>query len=373
MNWRVINSGCLLLLAGLTWVGLWYFQGWAAEDYSSITDVPGVQVGHVTLLQDAPHRIRTGVTAIVPNMSALTAGQGNMATHALPAAVAVHGGNGVLTGASFIQDFGMLSGPIILTNTEAVGTAYTAVRQYMRQTFTEPWQAGIPVVGECWDGVFNDLEHTPITQAHVVQAIQSANTGPITQGSVGAGTGMRSFGLHAGIGSSSQLVSIGQREYVLGALVNMNHSRFDQLSDEFRKTLAADIGDLDVHYQHDEGDRFSSPDSADILSGDAFRKGSIVIVVATDAPLLPHQLELLAKRAWLGVGKTGSTGATHSGDFTIAFSTYHAVTLSDPIAHPWMALATSQINPLLEAVVEQVYQAQRNAIVASHRPAQSVP
>lgn len=343
---------------------------------SSITDVPGVQVGHTTLISNTPVQIRTGVTAVVPNFKAIGDEQGSLPTHGLPAAVEVHSGNGVLTGVSFIQDFGLLNAPIILTNTESVGVAYTAVRHYMREQFRSPWEGGIPVIGECWDGFFNTVNHSSVTSTDVINAIQSASNEPVPMGSVGAGTGMRSFGLHAGIGSASQRITVDGKTYTLGVLLNMNHSPFAQMDLSFKRRLERVLGNLQHVLAADSAHQIKSKRTAETSSVNPFRTGSIVTILATDAPLNEKQLHLLAKRAWLGIGQTGSIGALSSGDFTIAFSTQKAIDMrtkpqesTQPLS--LHSLSNNDLTLFFKTAVDIVTEAQYRAILSSHLPVQS--
>lgn len=355
----VLSRLLALLLSSLVWC--FALEVVAKTPDSSITAIQGIRVGHVTYRQDNPVVIRTGVTAIVPDIKMISKGKGTLATHGLYAGVFAGGGNGTLLGLSFIQDFGLLSGPIILTNTEALGTAYSAVRTYMRQNFNEPWQTGIPLIGECWDGQFNTIAQTPITQVDVIQAIQTASTTSVKEGAVGAGTGMRAFGLHAGIGSSVKHVTLRGQTYQVAVLLNMNHSRFEEMLPQFRYDLNQRMGDVELFYQVAKRDLIASR-----MSPDSMRQGSIVIVIATDAPLLPHQLRLMAKRSMYGVSRTGSFGATHSGDFALAFSTYQAIPIENADLVPVHdVVPIGFLNPLFDAAIKAVYQAQINALAAN--------
>ncbi|MGE0199588.1 MAG: P1 family peptidase [Candidatus Melainabacteria bacterium] len=330
---------------------------------NAITDVPGVRVGHVTLSSEEPVRIRTGVTAIVPH-------SGNLATQAVWAAGRMLNGNGELTGLAFINDTGLLNAPILLTNTLAIGAVHTGVMDFYRKHHpgdtpdSTEWPGQLPVVGECWDGYFNTIEHPNVIQpGHGVQALETAGGGPVATGRVGAGTGMRSFELHAGIGTASRTVPIGGQRFTLGVLVNSNHSRLEQLSPSVRQALEQALGrSLESIRTQDNADRARRADS----SGP--RQGSIIIIVATDAPLNPTALDALCRRAVLGIGAMGGVMNTTSGDGVIAFSTARLVRVGPGAAQTVDAttLHPDTLTPLYEAVAEAVTEAQMNAILSAH-------
>jgi len=320
--------------------------------YNAITDVSGVEVGHVTIQKESPHRIRTGVTAIVPH-------SGNLALTGLWASGRMLNGNGELTGLDYIQQSGILNSPIILTNTYAVGTADTGVFDYYAKHYGTSWPGALPVVGECYDGVFNTIEdRSAVSPQDVVTAIETAQSGPVPQGRVGAGTGMRSFELHAGIGSASRRIQLGNTWYTVGVLVNMNHSRLADLDPTIRsvleKALHHTLADLKAQ---DDLDRVKRAPGSD---------GSIMIVIATDLPLLPHELSLLVDRAALGIGQLGSTMAMSSGDGVIAFSTATQIPLDSAEPISMSAIHPEQLTPVFRATIEAVTEAQINALLASH-------
>ncbi len=338
------------------------WQTFPAGAYDAITDVPGIKVGHVTYRQDAPDRIRTGVTAIVPDAVMLTHGQGNLATTGYRASAVAINGNGELTGTAFINEFGALNAPILLTNTRSVGVIVDGVDAYFDKTFPGQWSCQLPVVGECYDGFFNTIGRNIIPASAAETAITQAVSGFVPQGQIGAGTGMRSFGLHAGIGSASRIISLNGKSYTLGVLVNMNHSHLSDLNPVIRQQLEARFGLLEVLKTKDDGD------AAHLHPVKSPRQGSIQIVIATDLPLSTKELQQVASRAALGVGNTGSTIATTSGDFVIAFSTANPIVMNDT---PESVFTTSELHPdvmtpIFKATVEAVMEAQTNALVASH-------
>ena len=251
--------------------------------HDAITDVPGVRVGHCTVRRDPD--VRTGVTVVLPPELPLFAG-----AHRL-------NGNGELTGLEWVRESGLLTTPVGLTNTHSVGVVRDALVAAAIQDGTDRWH--LPVVGETWDGFLNDIDGMHVTREHVFAALESASDGPVEQGCVGSGTGMICHGFKGGIGTASRPAD----EFVVGVLVQANHGR--------RSRLVVDgvpVG------------RELGPDVVP-LPGGPEGAGSIIVVVATDAPLLPHQCERLAQRAALGVARTGGAGENSSGDLMLCFST----------------------------------------------------
>ena len=244
----------------------------------AITDVAGVRVGHCTVSRDPD--VRTGVTIVVPPDLPLFAG-----AHVL-------NGNGEVTGLAWVRESGMLETPIGLTNTNSVGI--------VRDTLVEaldPKGWTLPVVGETYDGFLNDINGMHVTREHVFAALADAKDGPVAQGCVGSGTGMICHGFKGGIGTASRSAG----DYVVGVLVQANHGRRKRL------TIKGD----NVGARLDDVPLPGAPEGA----------GSIIVVVATDAPLLPHQCERLAQRASFGIARTGGAGENSSGDFMLCFST----------------------------------------------------
>ena len=304
---------------------------------NAITDVPGVEVGQKTLVQGDD--VRTGVTAILPYA-------GNIFQDKVPAAVYVGNGFGKLTGTTQIDELGNIETPIVLTNTLSVPTAADALIDY---TFSFPANAGVrsvnPVVGETNDGYLNDIRGRHVAKQDVLDALRSASGGPVAQGDVGAGTGTVAFGFKGGIGTSSRKLPPALGGYTVGVLVQTN----------FGGVLSVDgvpVGKaLHKYYLSDKlGD---SPD------------GSCMIVVATDAPLDARNLRRLAKRAMLGLGRTGGIASDGSGDYAIAFTTNAAVRVpyaSDDPVQKIEVLRNDAMSPLFMAAIEATEEAIVNSL-----------
>jgi len=299
---------------------------------NAITDVHGVRVGHQTLVQG--DSVRTGVTAILPH-------DGNLFQSKVPAAVYVGNGFGKATGFLQVQELGLLETPIILTNTLSVGTAVTAVVEWtLRQPGNETVQSVNAVVGETNDGVLNDIRALSVESRDVQAAIDAATDGSISEGNVGAGTGTRAMGWKAGIGTSSRVLPPDLGGFTVGALVQSN----------FGGALMIDGVRI--------GERLSEQAQA------SPETGSIMIVLATDAPLGSRNLERLARRAILALGRVGSLMSNGSGDFVIAFSTSGSVPYSDK-APDYLArrMRNDRMSPLFQAAVEAVEEAIYNSLL----------
>jgi D-aminopeptidase len=319
---------------------------------NAITDVPGVTVGHTTLIAGSgPHvpgegPIRTGVTAIVPH-------RGNCYEQRVPAAIHVLNGAGEMTGRSQVEEWGVLVTPIYLTSTHNVGLVYDAAVEYaLQQSPAIVQRSGfvIPVVAECNDGGLNDSYGRHVRQEHVFAALAAAASGPVDEGCVGAGTGMISYQYKGGIGTASRRVALAGG-FTVGALVLANHGSRDHLS-----VAGVPVGQLSkVPYP---SWRPPTPPQ---------REGSIIMVVATDAPLLPSQLRRLAVRATLGLARTGTVSGHGSGDIAIAFSVGNLIPVDSPESFDtWRAVRDSAINPLFAATVEATEEAVLNALTAAH-------
>jgi D-aminopeptidase len=269
---------------------------------NAITDVRGVEVGHRTIVEGEGKLVvgvgpvRTGVTAILP------LGRTN-ANQPVPAAVFSLNGNGEMTGSAWVEESGFLEGPILLTNTHSVGIVRDAVVEWGTKKFPGTEYFSLPVVAETWDGELNDINGFHVVKEHVFYALDNASGGPVTEGNVGGGTGMRAFGFKAGIGTSSRLLSYDGSEICVGVLVQANMARRQNLI-VAGVPVGREISDLQpvVHHEIE-------------------KEGSILVVIATDAPLLPTQLKRVAKRAALGVARTGAVSTNSSGDLFIAFTT----------------------------------------------------
>jgi D-aminopeptidase len=312
---------------------------------NAITDVRGVRVGHRTVIEG--ERIRTGVTAIVPH-------EGNVFQDKTPAAVVVGNGYGKLMGTTQIIELGEIETPILLTNTLAVAQAAEGtIRWTLAQPGNEAVRSLNAVVGETNDGTLNDIRARTITYQHALEAIEQASTGAVAEGSVGAGTGTIAFGLKGGIGTSSRRVPARDGSYTVGVLVQSN---FGGLLTVAGVPLWKQLG--------------MNPFAPQPAPPDA---GSIMIVVATDAPLSDRNLERLAKRALVGLSRTGATFANGSGDYVIAFSTAQEVRRT-PARRSSVAtfaeLPNEAMTPLFQGVAEATEEAIINSLLQA-RPMRS--
>lgn len=307
---------------------------------NSITDVQGLKVGHTTLI--LADSIRTGVTAILPHSS-------NLFQQKVPAAIFAGNGFGKLTGSTQIIELGNLETPIILTNTLSVATGIEGLVEYtLKGKGNENVKSVNAVVGETNDSFLNDIRGRHVTKQHVIQAIESAKSGPIAEGNVGAGTGTVCFGFKGGIGTSSRKLPASLGGYTIGVLVQSN----------FGGVLEIDGVPVGV-----ELGKFSF--SNQLLNN---VDGSCMVIIATDAPLDSRNLERLAKRAFLGLGKTGGIASNGSGDYMIAFSTDS--TLRVPHSSKTKTLATTvlhndETSPLFMAAIEATEEAILNSLFAA--------
>ena len=263
--------------------------------HNAITDVPGVLVGHCTLIWDEPRVARTGVTVIVPREDSIAQDNAFAGYHAF-------NGNGEMTGVSWIEGAGLLSSPIGITNTHQVGVMRDALVADASRKGGAGWH--LPVVAETYDGWLNDIDAFHLEGEHTHRALRSAEGGPVPEGNVGGGTGMVCHEFKGGIGTSSRLAGTPSGEYIVGALVQANYG--------LRHLLRVD--GVPVGRQIDAAHTplpWPSPYSA----------GSIIVVIATDAPLLPVQCKRLARRATVGLARVGGVGHNGSGDIFLAFST----------------------------------------------------
>jgi len=314
---------------------------------NAITDVAGVTVGQVTLMKDLDggKKVRTGVTAILPR------GRDSLNLHAFAGWFALNGA-GEMTGTTWIEESGELEGPVLLTNTHSVGVVHdAAIAWRVRQGDPDPtgywWSSA--VAAETWDGYLNDINGFHVHAADVDQALEKAAGGPVEEGSVGAGAGTICYEFKCGIGTASRRVKIDGREHIVGVLVQANHGLRDTLR----------IAGVPVGQQLREHRVYSEDDPA------ASETGSIIIVIATDAPLLPHQLKRMARRAALGLGRMGSTSDNGSGDIFIAFSTANAAPLRGAPLSLAEFMANSQLDDLFRATVQATEEAIVNALVAA--------
>lgn len=306
---------------------------------NAITDVAGVKVGQVTLIEG--ETIRTGVTAILPH-------EGSLFRDKVPAGLSVANGFGKLAGATQIRELGELESPIILTNTLSVASGINGVLDWsLKQPGHEDIRSLNAVVGETNDGGLNDIRARVVTPAHVVAAIEGATSGPVEQGAVGAGTGTIAFGVKGGIGTSSRKLPTSLGGYTIGVLVQSNYGG----------VLAMDGTPIGVPLG-----RYYLKDEVEAERVD----GSIMIVVATDAPLSDRNLERLANRAFAGLARTGASFSNGSGDYAIAFSTAHSVRRTPERRRGEASvteLANDRMTPLFQAVAEATEEAILNSLL----------
>ncbi|GLW12593.1 D-aminopeptidase [Microtetraspora sp. NBRC 13810] len=323
--------------------------------HNAITDVPGVMVGHTTLISgDGPLRtghgpVRTGVTVIRPRPGHLWQNPVFAGYHRL-------NGAGELTGTHWIAETGRLTTALGLTNTHSVGVVHDAlIAAEVRDRDLSEAFFSLPVVGETWDGVLNDVNGFHVTAAHVLRAYDEAAGGPVPEGNVGGGTGMICHDFKGGVGTASRVTG----GHTVGVLVQANHGRRERLT-----VQGVPVGRLLGP------DQVPVPRAPEILGTPRQGEGSIIVVVATDAPLLPHQLTRLAQRAGLGVARLGGVGEHLSGDLFIAFATGNALQPTDfgpgvPLSQIVTMLADAHITPLFDAVVEATEEAILNALVTA--------
>lgn len=308
---------------------------------NAITDVKGVEIGHITLIQGegklkvGTGPVRTGVTAILP--------RGKGSADPVFAGWYSLNGNGEMTGTTWIEESGFLEGPVMLTNTHSVGVVRDAVCSWYIQRFKSQQSWLLPVVAETFDGWLNDVNGFHVKEKHAFEALDNAKGGRVAEGNVGGGTGMTCFEFKGGIGTASRLLDKKHGGHTLGVLVQANFGLRPQLR----------VAGVPVGREITEG---------------AFRTretGSIIVVVATDAPLLPHQLKRLARRVPLGLGRVGSVAGNGSGDIFLAFSTANPGAAKAAASPKVEMLSNERMNPLFDAVVEATEEAILNALTAA--------
>lgn len=319
--------------------------------HNAITDVPGVEVGYATIqkgqgpLVPGQGPVRTGVTAILPRghrpvLEPVWAG-----VHAL-------NGNGEMTGTYWIRDGGYLAGPICITNTHSVGIAHHASVRWMLDTYAAQFRDhnlwAMPVVAETYDGILNDINGQHVTQDDVRAALDAAAAGPVAEGNVGGGTGMVCYELKGGTGTASRVVTVDGQDFSVAALVQANHGRRPWLT-----ILGVPVG---RHMTEDP-----------LFDGNHHELGSIIVILATDAPMMPHQLQRLAKRGAIGVGRGGSPGGNSSGDIMLAFSVANAGPLPRlaPARRSMEYINDEEFDTLYQAGVEAIEEAVINAMLAA--------
>ncbi|WP_158970532.1 P1 family peptidase [Chachezhania sediminis] len=330
---------------------------------NAITDVPGVEVGAVELLSSADPslatrgiQVQTGVTAILPRgrdpePKPVWAGQFSL------------NGNGEMTGAHWVRDGGWLAGPIMISNSHAIGPCHTAAVRWMIETYGAAWEDNhlwaMPVVAETYDGVLNDINGLHVTEAHARAAIDAAKPGPVREGNSGGGAGMICYEFKGGTGTASRQLDIDGQTFTMGALVQANHGLRPWL------TVTG----------HPVGKTMTQDRIADMVT----ERGSIIVILATDLPMSPGQLERLARRASIGIGRGGTPGGNNSGDIFLAFSTANEMPLPQ-LSGPWRQMTTLNdegLDPVYLAAVEAVEEAVLNALCAAEdvplaRPAKGI-
>ncbi|MGW5642527.1 DmpA family aminopeptidase [Saccharopolyspora sp. NPDC003752] len=325
-------------------------------EWNAITDVPGVEVGYATLIDgDGPLRpgrgpVRTGVTAILPR------GRDGVADPCAAGWFSLNG-NGEMTGTAWIEETGSLTLPVAITNTHAIGTVHRGLIDWVVEHHPELGREWLlPVVAETWDGYLNDINGAHVRTTHAAAAVDAARSGPIEEGSVGGGTGMNCYAFKGGSGTASRVVEYESDRYAVGVFVQANFGS--------RRELVVAGVPVGAHLQADnpmeEADRFAAPGA-----------GSVIVVVATDAPLLPGQCAALARRVPLGLARTGTTGSHFSGDLFLAFSTANPGALTSTMGSggaayeqlrfvPW-----GRMDPFYEATAQAVEEAVLNALTAN--------
>jgi len=337
--------------------------------FNAITDVPGVRVGHATIIEgDGPlvvgqGPVRTGVTVVIPH-------DGDVWREPVFAASHVLNGNGEMTGLAWVRESGLLGGPVAITNTHSVGVVRDAlVAEGVRSQPAGESYWSLPIVGETWDGILNDVDGFHVRPEHVSAALADARGGAVAEGSVGGGTGMNCHEFKGGIGTSSRRLPERAGGWTLGVLVQANYGRRGLLRID-GVPVGAEITPREVPTPRSSMQP-ASASSAPAGGVDREREGSIIIIVATDAPLLPHQCRRIAQRAGLGMARTGGTGATTSGDLFLAFSTGNRGlppaegARTEPGVVTVRTLADQGLDPLFEATIEATEEAIVNALVAA--------
>ena len=330
------------------------FKG-ATGEFNAITDVKGVEVGYSTIIKGSGKNIlgegpiRTGVTAIFPRGKAKKFSPVYANWYSL-------NGNGEMTGTTWVTESGFLETPVMITNTNSVGVVRDAVLKWYVDTDWyrgETWWYTYPVVGETYDGFLNDIYGFHVKESHVREAINDAKGGAIAEGNVGGGTGMMCLGFKGGTGTSSRVFKINDTTYTVGALVQSNFGAKRNLSIAGVPVGIALKDTLNYEYKADPISRRQEGD------------GSIIVVIATDVPLLPHQLKRVAQRIPLGVGIVGGRGSNGSGDIFIAFSTANENAFDRDQKQKVEVISNDKTFPLFEATVQVVEEAIINAMVAA--------
>ncbi len=316
--------------------------------HNAITDVSGVLVGYKTIIKDSLKTatgngpVRTGVTVIFPK---------EKTNAGVPAAWFSLNGDGEMTGLASIEDYGFNYGAIGITNTNSVGIVHDAIGEWNIRHYSTgdliDFSFGLPVVAETWDGLLNDIQGLHIKKEDVFDALDSAHSGPVAEGNAGGGTGMALYGFKGGNGTSSRVIKIDTTEYTIGVFMQANFGGRNDL-------LIAGIPvgrEIKDHHA--------------VLNNPKRKDGSVIIIIATDAPLLPSQLKLVAKRAAMGIARTGSFAHNGSGDIFLAFSTKSPPYNEKGTMQTWNVLSKDALDRVFKATVEATEEAVINALVAA--------
>ena len=353
-------------------LGLSALIGGTAGPLDAITDVAGVEVGHTTLvsgdgkLARGQGPVRTGVTIVHP--------RGKRNADPVFGAWFTLNGNGEMTGTTWLQESGFLEGPIGITNTHSVGVVRDAILEWQAGTpGLQPW--GLPVVAETYDGFLNDINGFHVKSGHALAALDGASAGPVAEGNVGGGTGMVCHRFKGGIGTASRVLDAAAGGYSVGVLVQCNYGARSDLriagvpvGEEIPDLLPCLVGgaaSAPPPHPARPCDEVGAPPQAKPPATQDEGEGSIIVVVATDAPLLPHQLKRVATRVSLGVGRTGGMGQNSSGDIFVAFSTANPNSAPAKAVAPVQMLPNDKINPIFHATVQATEEAILNALLAA--------
>lgn len=304
-------------------------------ELNSITDVPGVLVGHTTVIEDHPRVIRSGVTTILPNNGKIWEEHCYAGIHSL-------NGHGEITGAHWIKEGGLLNSAIGLTGSFNVGLTYSVLQEFCLPGY------GLPVVAETSDAFLNGRQRNLISREHILASIKNANSEKVAEGNVGGGTGMICYQFKGGIGSASRKVLIDHQEFVVGVLVQANYGLREHLiinGKPIGKSINSSITPL--------------PTSEDK------EKNSVIVIIATNAPLLPYQCNRLAQRSGLGLAKLGCAGHNMSGDLMLAFSTGNTILPNKKILNGIKSINNNEMNILFDAVIDATEESVVNALVAA--------
>ncbi|MGB9199246.1 MAG: P1 family peptidase [Terriglobales bacterium] len=322
---------------------------------NAITDVKGVEVGHTTLIRGegklvvGQGPVRTGVTAVLP--------RGKNSTDAVFGAWFTLNGNGEMTGTTWLEDSGLLDGPVMITNTHSVGVVRDAVIAWKVKRGgpdMEGYWWSLPVVAETWDGWLNDINGFHVKPEDAFHALDSAHAGPVEEGNVGGGTGMVCNEFKGGIGTSSRVLDAKEGGYTVGVLVQCNYGRRPEL-----RIAGVPVGkEIPEHPAYED-------ETSSLGPAPGLDTGSIIIVIATDAPLIPTQLKRVARRASLGLGRDGSYSGDGSGDIFVAFSTANSGMASPKGIHDVKMLPNDSLDPVFLATVRATEEAVVNAMVAA--------